>query len=508
MNKEFLNPILLTVLILVTVLMTKNLLDSKTPESIIGVTVDDTIDESNPNIERIIYPQDFVIGFGGGSYTGVYSEETREEIWQLATNLIITYLNPLDLVVIADEEEFLAVEKTRSVQMQLPFPISLNDLGDVYGNERGFNYPLNTPIDKVIISTTQQNRVYFSNATESCYYYIKGQSDDERLSQIISRLSNDDFTEYRRVDSLISFKAIKEDEVQTFHNGEIIPVTSLKEVPFVKVTKEIDATADRQNSEIKNFLNKAFGNSTDFIKRLEEIDGSQTYIYGYGDKALHLGIDGKITYQEKLQPKSNNKPVNFKEGLYIAYDAVQEYGSMPQSLYLSNYVESDDGSYETKSYYFDYRIKNLNVYTKSMDNGHAIEVVITNGVVTKFTKNIRRYLKSIDTTEIWGNGPMFVDTLLNKNFDLISKNFNEDNKVNLTDHEANWQMNTYVLSIMQNLNNVELYYYLDSELDDERLIPSWRVDISNTRYYFHVYTGDVLSAEKIIKTKAIELTRR
>lgn len=512
MNKEFFKSILLTGLILLSVVMTKNLLDSKTPEAIIGTTIDIAIDKNIPNIERIIYPQDFVIGFGGGSYTGVYSEETRENIWKIVTNLIPAYLEQqglvnLDLVVI-EREEFLAVEKTRSVQMQLPFAISLNDLGDVYGINHSDGDLFDTLINKVTISTSQQDRVYFSNSTNDYHYYIRGQSDDKRLSQIINRLSNDSFTEYRRVDSLINFKSINEDEVQVFLNGEIIPITSIMDIPFIKVTKEIDARVDRQNSEIKNLLNKAFGNSTDFIKRLEEIDGSQTYIYGYGDKTLRLSIDGKITYQEKLQSKADTKPVSFKEGLYIAYETVQDYGNTPQSLYLSAYKTEDDGPYEIRTYYFDYRIKDLNVYTKNMGKGHAIEVIITDDVVTKFTKNIRKYVKSIDTREIWNNGPMFVDTLINENFAVISRNFNEDNDVNFSDREANWQMSTYVLSIMQDLKNVELYYYLDPELDDERLIPSWRVDIGNTRYYFHVYTGDVLSAEKIEKPKAVEVTRR
>lgn len=223
---------------------------------------------------------------------------------------------------------------------------------------------------------------------------------------------------------------------------------------------------------------------------------------------MRLGIDGQITYQEKLESNADTKVVTFKEGLYIAHDAVQNYGSTPQSLYLSDYEVYEDGTYEVKSYYFDYRIRDLNVYTKNMTNGHAIEVVITDDVVTKFTKNVRKYVKSIDTSEIWNSGPMFVDALINENFNVISKNFNEDSNVSFSDKNSNWQMTTYVLSIMQNLKNVELYYYLDSDLDDERLIPSWRVEIGNTRYYFHVYTGDVLLVEKIIKPVGLEVTRR
>jgi len=507
MNKEYLKSVLLVGLILLTFVMTKNLLDSKTPDSLYATASEVSINKSSPNIERIIYPQDFVIGFGGGSYTGVYSEDTREGIWNITSELLPAYLSQLDLVVI-DEEEFRAIEKTRSVQMRMPFPISLNTLGEVYGVDQEFHEILNDPIEEIIISSSQQNRLYLANLSERQYFYLKGPVDDERIIKIINNKNKDSFTEYRRVDNLINFKALKEDEVQTFHNEEIIPITSVNAIPFVKVTKEIDALADRQNSEVKTFLIKAFGNSTDFIKRLEEIDGSQTYIYGYGDKALRLGIDGKITYQEKLETTKDTKAVTFREGLEIALEFADGYGNTPKSLYLSDYKESTDDTYEVKTYYFDYRVRELNVYTKSMQDGHAISVEITNDVVTKFTKNVRRYVKSIDASEIWSAGPMYVDALINENFDIISRNFNEDNDMRFADRDAQWQMSTYVLSIMQSLNNVELYYYLDSALDDERLIPAWRLEIANTMYYFHVYTGDILMTEKIVKTQPMEISKR
>lgn len=509
MNKEFFKSLLLISLVLLSIVMTKNLLDSKTPDMMAGDDVNIVVDKALPNIEHVIYPQDFVLSFGGGSYTGVYSEESRESIWTITKQLIPAYLNQVDLVVTEiDKEEFYAVERTRSVQMRLPFPISLNDVGDVYGVERGFNEKLNSPVNKLIISSSQQNRIYVANENEGEYFYLKGSSDDTRISRVINIINDESFTEYRRVDSLINFKTLKDDEAQSFYNNEIIPITALKNIPFVKVTKEIDTSDTSQSSEIKTFLSRAFGDSTDFIKRLEEIDGSQTYIYGYGDKSLRLGVDGKISYQEKLQSSTETRAVGFKEGLMIALSFADKYGNMPNSLYLSDYKVEEHPEYEVKTYYFDYRIRDINTYIKSMTEGHAVEVVLKNDVVTKFTKNVRRYVKSIDTSEIWSSGPMFVEELINENFDVISKNFNEDFQVSFLDKEKNWRMTTYVLSIMQNLRNVELNYYLDPELDDERLIPAWHLEIGNTRYYFHVYTGDILLSEKIVVSKETEISKR
>lgn len=508
MNKEFFKSVLLVGLILLSVVMTKNLLDSKTPEASVSTDIAVDTSKNSLNIERIIYPQDFVVGFGGGSYTGVYSEETRNTIWTAMTDLLPAYLNQLDLVVLEDEEEFRAIEKTRSVQMKLPFSLSLNDFGEVYGIERAFNDILDSPIDKFVISSSQPNRIYLVDLTDNKYFYLKGTDENSRIIDAINKVGQSPFAEYRRVDSLINFKVLKEDEVQTFHNEEIIPITPVEAVPFVKVVKEIDALAERQDSEIQTLLIKAFGNSTDFIKRLEEIDGSKTYIYGYGDKALRLGIDGEISYQEKIATSTESNSVNFKEGLEIALNFIVGYGTSPKSLYLSDYKVTKEDTYEVKAYYFDYRVRDVNVYTKDMSEGHAIEVILKNDVVTKFKKNIRRYVKSIDATEIWTDGPMYVDALINKNFKVISDNFNADRHIGINSQDANWQMTTYVLSIMQSLNNVGLSYYLDSELDDERLIPAWRLEIADTLYYFHLYTGDVLLTKKIGEPKEISLSRK
>jgi hypothetical protein len=505
MNKEFFKSILLTSLIVLTVWMTKDLLDAKTPDVATQSTINVAKEENVINIDTIIYPQDFVIGFGGGSYTGVYSETTRENIWNITTELLPTYLNSVNVI---EEDEFHAIKKTRSIQMKMPFPISMNDLGEAFGGDRWFGPTLNTPIDEMIISTSQKNRLYLANTETMSYFYLTNESEDDRIARLINIVNENNFTEYRRVDSLINFKNIKDEESQAFHNSEIIPITSLGNIPFVKVTKEIDATADRQNSEVKNFLNKAFGSSTDFIKRLEEMDGSQSYIYGYGDKALRLGIDGRISYQEKLSATTQTEEVNFKEGLEIALHAIDGFGSSPQSLYLSNYETYDEADYNIKTYTFNYRVKDMNVFTKGMADGDAVRVVLKNDVVTEFTKNIRRYVKSIDASEIWTSGPMYVESLINENFAIVSKNFNEDMDVDFRDEEGNWQMTTYVLSIMQNLKNVELYYYLDSELDAERLVPAWRVEIADTLYYFHLYTGDVLYSEKTAAPKLVEVSRR
>lgn len=505
MNKEFFKSILLTSLILLTVWMTKDLLDAKTPDMATQSTIHVAEEETLMNMDTIIYPQDFVIGFGGGSYTGVYSESTREKIWKITTELLPTYLNSVNVI---SEDEFYAIEKTRSVQLKMPFPISINDLGEAFGGDRLFGPTVNTPINELIISTSQKNRLYLANKESMNYFYLTSGDEDDRIGRLISSVNEDNFTEYRRVDSLINFKNIKNEESQALHNSEIIPITSLGNIPFVKVTKEIDATIDRQNSEVKNFLNKAFGSSTDFIKRLEEMDGSQSYIYGYGDKALRLGIDGRISYQEKLSAVRETEEVNFKEGLEIALHAIDGFGSSPQSLYLSSYESYDEGGYNIKTYAFNYRVKNMNVFTKGMTDGDAVRVVLKNNVVTEFTKNIRRYVKAIDASEIWSSGPMYVESLINENFAIVSKNFNEDMDVDFRDEKGNWQMTTYVLSIMQNLKNVELYYYLDSALDAERLVPAWRVEIADTLYYFHLYTGHVLYLEKTATPKLVEVSRR
>ncbi|MBN2898712.1 MAG: hypothetical protein JXO44_08050 [Clostridia bacterium] len=507
MNKERFKSVLLIGLIVLSVVLTKNLLDSKTPEIAVNPDVAVSTVSSSLNIERIIYPQDFIIGFGGGSYTGVYSEETRNTIWSLTTELLPAYLSQLDLTVI-DEEEFRAIEKTRSLQMRLPFAISLNNFGEVYGVERGFHEILDSPIDKIVISSSQPNRVYLANFEDGQYCYLKGYEAEQRIATQISKVSEAMTTEFRRVDSLVNFRVLQEDGDQTFFNEEIIPITGVEPIPFVKVAKEIDALAERQDSEIQTLLIKAFGNSSDFIKRLEEIDGSKTYIYGYGDKALRLGISGEISYQEKLSSSVETSSVSFKEGLDIALGFIDGYGTSPQSLYLTDYQVTKDGVYEVKSYYFDYRMRDLSIFTKNMTGGHGIEVVMKNDVVTKFKKNIRRYVKSIDASEIWADGPMFIEAIINKNFDVISENFVKDKAIDINDTETNWQMSTYVLGIMQSLKNVELTYYLDSTLDDERLIPAWSLEIADTLYYFHLYTGDILMMEKIGVPEEVALSRK
>lgn len=504
MNKEFFKSLFLVGLLVLTVVLTKALLDSK---KLYIVSNDETVaikQEEQFNIKKIIYPQDFVVSFGGGSYAGVYDEDKFNRIWELAGAYFTHAFNDIKIYEIT-KEDFLAIEKTRSIQMRMPLSMEFSDFFDIYSDIESKIDLKKFSFNKIIISTTKPDCVYMCDTNNNKYFYLESGDYEYDLQNLVGEVEKNMFAEYRRVDSLINFKSVSE-KGKEFYNSQIIPITKLGNIPFIKLAKEMDSLDKLSETEIKTLLVTAFGYSTDFIKNMEEIDGSKTYIYGYGEKALRFGADGSISYQQKVTPNSTTY-VDFNAGLYIALQKISEYGILPNTIYLADYKEEKKQSHIIKKYYFDYRIRNVSVYLNDKSNRHSIEVVLDNGVLVKFRKNVRRYIKSVDATEIWNDGVVFVDELINRNFDIISNNFNEDIDFNIEKQNNDWDMSTYVLSIMENLKRVNLYYYLDSDLDDDKLIPTWRLEIANTVYYFHVYTGDVLSVQKISQENKSDLEK-
>ena len=233
----------------------------------------------------------------------------------------------------------------------------------------------------------------------------------------------------------------------------------------------------------------------DFIKRIEGLDGSIAYVYGYNDKILRIGADGKIEYNDRLGDYEEIKSISFGDGLKLALKNLAKYGSIPNSLYLADYYESSESGTQEKRYYFNYKIKDLNVFSKNMINGYAVEIVLKGNKITSLNRNIKQYTKTITMSEVWPNGPLYPDAVIDKNFKTISSNYDIDFKIFDKEAGENWSMNTYISDIIRNIRNIEIAY-LSNDDNEDNLIPTWHFSIGSTYYYFDLYSGKLLYGYK------------
>jgi hypothetical protein len=215
-------------------------------------------------------------------------------------------------------------------------------------------------------------------------------------------------------------------------------------------------------------------------------------MYGYGEKALRLSDNGEIEYKEKLTGSKLNEN-SYIFDLNLAIKAATKFGESIQSMYLSGYEEEKNEKDTIRTFYFNYRIKELSVYRSGAKLGNAFKIEVVNGQVTLIKKNIRRYIKALEVdTEI---KVYSVDEVIEKNSDLILNNYIRDNSLVFNSEKQS----IYGYEILQDIKDIDLVYFLDPNSDSSEVEPAWKIAINETLYCFSLYEGTPLSVEKIGK---------
>jgi hypothetical protein len=209
-------------------------------------------------------------------------------------------------------------------------------------------------------------------------------------------------------------------------------------------------------------------------------------MYGYGDKALKLGIHGTIEYKEKVS--MNFKDEGFYKELEDSLNFVRRYGKFPKSIYLSSYSEEQNENGLNRKFGFNFRINDMVVFNNNFVNNEALTIEVINGQIVFFRKNIKKYAGSISVSDQFEN-PLGLDEVIENNYSLINSNSRDYNfsiygKINASD---------YVFHILQEIKSFDLVLYNSNDfVGEENLIPAWSMKIGDMQYIFNAYTGEVL----------------
>ena len=95
-------------------------------------------------------------------------------------------------------------------------------------------------------------------------------------------------------------------------------MTNLADIPY---STEIDT---KEADYIREFAQSFFGDSLDFVRRIEESKGNIIYMYGYSDKTLTITPNNGIEYKEKEGPAGSD--VGYLKSLEIALEYVGTHG--------------------------------------------------------------------------------------------------------------------------------------------------------------------------------------
>lgn len=485
MNKETIKSVTLVSLFILCIVLTGQLMLSLSTDRQVS-TVQAQIVEKTYDMKEVFSPQSFVLSFGGGIYTQNYTEE-NSKIWRLAMDsLSDAFADVQDAAQLESIEpsRWNELAKGRAVRFVMPFSMTMSDIQTML-NLDVFQFGEDIKINSILLSTHVPDAIYFGNDSEHVYFRLSGNSKASEIAQKISDIERTSTIEYRRVEDLFGLSRTTEAN-DAPENNSVFPITSMR-VDFINITPEVDVTAS-DDSALKSYANKAFGKQFNFVKKMQDVDGSIIYLYGYANKALRLGADGSIEFTQRLESGTKLESLTYKSALNLALDYVDQYGGAPASLYLSDYTKSEDADKNTVyTFDFSYKIKELPIIAEGTIKGDSIQVTIVGNKVTNFSRRIFKYKDSF-MLDIYPRA-LTINEVLERNSAIIEGDYEKSlpEGMSLSSSEI-W------VRILSDISHVELAYYL--ETNKGYLYPVWKLDIGEYTYSFRLYDGRVLRIQK------------
>lgn len=499
LNREMIKNIMLLSLFGLCVALTGLILVDVSTGNVISSSVVDGKLNAITDVESVFSPQSYLVSFGGGLHTGVFSEDIRDIVWDESKVNLKVYLQTGAYRKISSDEWSKAVN-SRSFRLVFPFDYKVENIYQILGVPVKQSELSSIEVNTLIVPASESTQMFLGNERTGNFYVLDGpeRSNEFRISGVINNIELSNITEYMRLEDIYSlrkFVTTEDGEIDPnfVENSILAPSTAIEERPIVKVIKEVETGESKSDSlDLRSYAVKAFGNDFDFVKKVRDIDDSIIYMYGYGEKALRLGSDGSIEYKAKLSG-SSSKETDFLSDLSTAMESAKKYGEVVSNMYLSDYEKYESGKSIVRVFYFNYRIKELNVYTLGQQSGNAYKIEITDGKTTLISKNIRKY---IGTEESRNTGDALrIEEVINQNADLVLNNYIRDNDLVLDSENRYF----YIYKMLQDINELDLGYFVDPKTTSTELVPIWKIKISDTMYCFDLYNGTPLAVEKIGK---------
>lgn len=300
---------------------------------------------------------------------------------------------------------------------------------------------------------------------DKCYRIVCG----TQLGYVSSVLENEELENYPICYKITDYMGMQ------VSNQLKIPLylsTNMNEMSVAPLVSPEDDS--RSNEEAKTF----FGNTFDFVRKLEDAGGKITYMYGYGETVLIMDVDGSVEYKSANDGSSG---MGFYEALDVALSFVDLH-SIPQptsaadSKYVLSSVKIDNSDKKTYGFEFEIEAGNENVFYEKA----PLAVEVKGGVVTYCYMSV-----PVLTGNKTANQEAFsaINTIAT-NYKYIA------HKIDLAKRQDTEDAKGTAISIDSVAERIEdmRYGYL---IIGEKAIPTWEIRIKNLEEprYFDLYTA-------------------
>lgn len=479
--KERMKTVLLIALVFSSLFLTQvNLFDGLLMR--VGATED--IEVNSTRLSMYINPQSYFVSFGGLSYTKVYDLKMQDNLWlEIRPFILSSFLN-YESIEEVSREDYVNAFSDRSLLVRMPVDLTVSQFYSLFSNNVLSDQVSNITPREFLLREGNARSLYVFDAINSKYYLLKHKTMKHDVGALIDAVMSIEIVDYRKLSdrfSLSSTVAAPNDML----NYELIPYQYDFIVSGIKVQNEVRMDDTYFNQDVSSISGAVFGNRLDFVKKLKDVNDSIVLMYGYGDKSLTVSKNGNIAYRQKFNPQSS-KILNFKEAFSIAAGRLENFGLMPEGIYLAAY-EYDKTS-NTFTFSFNYKLNSLSI-AELDQKVDPIKIKVQENQVVAIDKNIKSFAGEYTPSDFLSSKRMFtIDECITKNIVEINVYYLQDNGI----QDSTLEKYKYYYVIVSEIKSIDLKYFEEVDGNEQHMIPIWEVKIGQRVYLFNAYDGNLI----------------
>jgi len=471
MGREKMKTVFLAMLFVLSVFLTHKLWIIIPSGEMFSPKVDEAVEEELNIYAEILSPQSYIYNFGGGYHTIFFTDPNRT--WIEIADMVDAFIEEDFTYETLEKEQWQEANEYKSVKLQFSFPIPLELF---YSDYKEFKLGEEMDaMDSLLIPATERNVLYVADKSKGIYLKLKGKNRYGDIASNIDRVQSIPHTEYFKTEDILGIDA-----------DILLPINFEEEIPAVDMTAEIEVS---DKTQVTAMAGRIFGENFDFIKKIEENDGSVMYISNYGEKVLRIQSDGLLEYTEKLEKQTQAAVPDRLESLNSAVYFVKNNGGWPAGAYLSDSISIEKAGMKGYKFLFDYKISGYPVLEEAGQGAGSIVVDVYGNSITYYKRKVFREKMNIGQGQASSSRAVLLpQKVIDRNFREIAAAYIVDKDLNINEIS----IDRLLFDILSSIKNIQMAYYLEEKADGALLIPVWKIDLQSRIYYFNAGNGDII----------------
>ncbi len=338
------------------------------------------------NLSSFVLPKHIVVNFGGQSHTKLINDSAGSGFF---TDIYSEILHILEYL-LADEgdvdimhvskDEWIGARTGKSIEINYRWAVDISVFESILNIKRiNENMPV-AGIKGVVLSLGRPWEVLIDDGTWDIIYKAELTDVTSVLDELVDQLEEQDPVKYWTLGE------IGYSDDQNFY----VPLDmSSFNLPVGVAIGELDT--DRE--DVLDAQASEFFKDMSLVRKIAEMNGS--FIYTDSQNAL-LRIDrlGYLEYMVYSHAEGDKGKGDIKSAIDVALEFINAHGGIPEQLYIEDIQGISDKDYKGYLLRFNYAYNGLPFFRRGNLGASAIEIMVTEGKVVKYTRNVHRITKA------------------------------------------------------------------------------------------------------------------